>query len=259
MRYILLVFAFFAYNAFSKTTYIPVYRTLIQVIANNDSLIKSSKLMSTELISQDKTVRIYIQHEDITKEKVKAIKRAKMAAGFAEFATITSAASAALSAGSPDYYLRYLDAEYSSLLAEMYHKNAVAEQKLDVYMWIDNVSDQEIMINDLERGLTWYVKPKESMKYKLSNPDVKNLRISNVNPNNMSVKYVNVGVGSFAEKTDIGYEDDKIWVTRSMQNITTSEGQLPMMMFYVTDKKTFETEIINGREYNNSKKKSKNQ
>lgn len=77
MKYILLVIAFIACNTFAKTTYIPVYRTFIQINAQNDSIIESSKLMTAELISQDNTIRIYVQHEDVTKEKVKAIKRAK--------------------------------------------------------------------------------------------------------------------------------------------------------------------------------------
>jgi hypothetical protein len=82
-------------SAQAKTTYIPSYRSFIQIKQNDsDSIIAQSNLETLELIAQDHSFSVTIVHENVDKEKVKAIKRAKAAAGWMTFAAIMSGVSA---------------------------------------------------------------------------------------------------------------------------------------------------------------------
>ena len=70
----------------AKTTYIPTYRSFIQIKQGlNDSIIAESKLGRLDMTAQDGSFSITLVHEDVDKQKVKEIKRAKAAAGWMTF------------------------------------------------------------------------------------------------------------------------------------------------------------------------------
>ena len=206
----LFVALLFVSSVSAKTTYIPIYRSYIHIVNGTDTSAVSNNLMDLETADENGMFKIYIEHEDVTKEKVKAIKRAKRTAGWATFSAVMSGISTAFSRNSLQYMIRSTTTRIAAQLADIYNKNAHAEQTLLIDTWIENTSEDELMINDMERGLTWYVRPSQSLTIKLNNPEVTNLRISDVHNN--QVRYAMVTAGSVAEQWDIEWEDDSCWI-----------------------------------------------
>ena len=61
----------------------------------------------------------------------------------------------------------------------------------------------------MERGLTWYLKPHTSLYLPMLNPQLLELRVSDLF--HKSVKYVTIGAGSTSKKIDIEWEDEEYW------------------------------------------------
>lgn len=192
-----------------KTTYIPTYRTYFHIVNGIDTLTITSNLDTLELAEPEGMFVLRVDHEDVTHKKVKAIKRAKLAAGLMEFSTVMSGISTAFSTNSLHYMVRSTNTKYASILADIYNENANDEQKLGITAYIDNTSGQELMICDLERGLTWWILPGHSMKLTLNNPDALQLRISDAR--NERVRYTTMLAGSKVTKRDIELETDDYW------------------------------------------------
>ncbi len=195
----------------AKTTYIPTYRSYIHIVTEGDTVSTTGNLTWTELKDGGGMFEIGIEHEEVTREKVKAIKRAKAAAGWATFATVMSGVSTALSDNSLQYYVRSENTRITAELADMYAFNSKEEQTLGVSVWLHNTSRKELMVNDMERGLTWYIMPGEEREFKLHNPDAASLRISDTKNDN--VRYVMATGGSTVRKYNISWEDDDCWIT----------------------------------------------
>jgi len=94
-------------------------------------------------------------------------------------------------------------------------------ETLGIELWIENISDSELMINDMERGLTWYILPGQSANFKVNNPEVTRWRICKVNTN--VVRYVTAAAGSSVKKWEIGWEDDECWVVAVFKKGTFHE------------------------------------
>lgn len=193
----------------AKTTYIPKYQSYIHIVNGLDTMAVSNILENLELAEEGGMFTIRIEHEEVTKEKVKAIKRAKRAAGWMEFSAVMSGVSTAFSNNSLQYMVRSTNTQVAIELTDFYKANANAEQKLNIDMWIDNTSGAELLVNDMERGLVWYVQPSQSLHIKMNNPDVSNLRISDIHNNN--VRFVIAMAGSKVKKWEIDYETDEFW------------------------------------------------
>lgn len=197
-------------SVMAKSTYIPKYRTYIHIVDGSDTIVIANYLKDLELKDSRGMFNIAVEHEEVTKEKVKSIKRAKRAANLAAFSAVMSGASTAFSQNSLQYMVRSTNTRIASQLADIYSLNANAEQLLNIDALIENTSSEELIINDMERGLTWYVRPSQSLTIKLNNPEVTNLRISDVHNN--QVRYAMVTAGSVAEQWDIEWEDDSCWI-----------------------------------------------
>ena len=205
----------------AKTTYIPIYRSYIHIVNGTDTSAVSNNLMDLETADENGLFKIYIEHEDVTKEKVKAIKRAKRTAGWATFSAVMSGISTAFSRNSLQYMIRSTTTRIAAQLADIYNKNAQAEQTLLIDAWIENTSEGELMINDMERGLIWFVRPSDYLHLQLNNPDVANLRISDVHHKN--IRYALVAAGSLVEKKEIEWEDNTCWIYGVWGNLGFTE------------------------------------
>ena len=235
----------------AKTSYIPIYHVSVQFVQNGDTVTTESHSIQYDVLSQDGTVSVYIQHEDVTAEKVKAIKRAKAAAGWASISAGISAFTMVASANSSRFTSNLINAHVAAEMASYAAINAVAEQVLEIGLWIDNNSDEEIMINDTERGLIWFVLPGQSLQLPVQNPDAARLRICNANADLKSVKYVTVAVASLAEKKDIDYEDNDRWVAKGVVTREKNGQTYQKMEYAVIDKHTFERQTMKKVEYEN--------
>ena len=256
MKRLVLIFVIFMFvdSAIGKTTYIPKYRTYIHIVNGSDTIVKSNNLRNLELSSSDNMFRMYVEHEDVTNEKVKAIKRAKRAAGWATFSTVMSGISTAFSDNSLQYLVRSTNTIIAGQLAEIYKENANAEQKLMIDLWMENTTEEELMINDMERGLTWYVSPSQFFHFQLNNPDVLILRISDVHNN--QVRYAMIATGSQVYKKEIEWEDKDCWISGIWGYIGFSE--IKVIEKYVMISKTdFSEREMSIEEFKAYKKETK--
>ena len=197
-------------TAMAKTTYIPTYKSYIHIVNGTDTVSVDGILPELEMAEANGLFTIRFEHEEVTKEKVKDIKRAKRAAGWAGFAAVMSGVSTAFSDNSLQYFIRSTNTRIATDLTTIYAANAENEQILTIELWIDNPTDSELMVNDMERGLTWFILPKQSMNLKVNNPEAARLRISDAH--NGFVRYVTAAAGSSVKKWNIGWEDDECWV-----------------------------------------------
>ena len=193
----------------TKTTYIPMYRSMIRIEQGNDTIFDTNKKISLELASGDGMFRVSVNHEDMTLEKIKEIKRSKAAAGWMGFAAVMSGVSTGMTRNPFLHTIRMYNAIAISELADIYTFNAEATQILGVEAAIDNTSSEEIIVSDMERGLTWYLKPHTSLYLPMLNPQLLELRVSDLF--HKSVKYVTIGAGSTSKKIDIEWEDEEYW------------------------------------------------
>ena len=78
---------------------------------------------------------------------------------------------------------------------------------------IENTSDKEIVVNDLNRGLVWYIPPQSYLLLNMGKlPQACLLRIANTDPLHPAIKYVTIGSASFSLKFTIAYEDEDCWI-----------------------------------------------
>lgn len=263
--YIIIINALFLCLAVqAKTTYIPTYRSFIQIMQNdNDSVMAQSNLEKLELMAQDGSFSITLIHEDVDKEKVKAIKRAKAAAGWMTFAALMSGVSAGFNA---TYYnnalTTYIDmrrTENIAVLSGFMHDVSKAEQRLNIDFFIDNLSNEELMVADLARGLTWYIQPHTSMQFSMANPGIERLRISDLH--HSSVKYADIIGGNSVQKATIEWEDDNCWIVLwFVEDKDPNNNNSPYyyQTYQYIDKATFESREMTITELKEFKKTHKN-
>lgn len=236
----------------SKTTYIPTYYSYIHIKQGTDTFAISGKRASLETYSFDKRFTVSVHHEDVTHEKVKAIKRAKAAAGWSLFGTVMSTIAPG-KRGS--VFSRIQDFRQASLLTMIDAENAKAEQVLEVEIWIDNNSDNELMINDMIRGLVWYLQPHQSIQFEIGNPDMASLRISDIN--NSMIEFVTVGAGSSVKKEFISYEDDECWVVDIYRKNVSIDMPTEPVAYNWISKTSFESKKMSISDFNEFKKEMK--
>ena len=193
----------------AKTTYIPTYLSYLHIVTDKDTLSTVGNLDTLSLADPGGMFVLRFDHEDVTKEKVKAIKRAKRAAGWATFSAVLGGVSTAFSDNSLQYMIRSNNTRISTDVAAIYNVNAIAEQTLEIEFWIDNTSGHELMVCDMDRGLTWWILPRYSMRLKFHNPDASRLRISD--PQSNRVRYTSAVAGSKVTKWEVDMETDEYW------------------------------------------------
>jgi hypothetical protein len=89
---------------------------------------------------------------------------------------------------------------------------------------IENNSNQEIVINDLNRGLVWYVPPHSYLLLNMGKlPQACLLRIANTDPLQPALKYVTIGSASLSVKFTVAYEDDDCWIYLLNEETSTED------------------------------------
>ena len=240
-------------TADGKTTYIPKYRSYIHIVNSTDTIVATSNIKELSLKDKTGMFSILVEHEDVTKEKVKAIKRAKRAAGWATVSAVMSGVSTAFSNNSLQYMVRSTNTKFASQLAEIYNENAKAEEKLKIDMWVDNTSDEDLLVNDMERGLTWYVLPRQSLHILLNNPDATLLRISDLRNN--AIRYVSAMAGNMIYKGLVGWEDDDCWIISVYNNYDYENNSFDKYKWI--SKSDFSEREMTKEEFRAKKKKKK--
>jgi hypothetical protein len=239
----------------AKTTYIPKYRSYLHIISGSDTLAVANNLDTLELADKTGLFALRIDHEDITKEKVKAIKRSKRAAGWAIFSAVMNGVSMAFSDNSVEYFIKRDKTRIATDIATIFAANAKDEQTLEIDMWIDNTCGNELMVCDMERGLTWWIMPHESLQLKLNNPEAARLRISD--PQNKNVRYVAALAGSKVIKMEIELETDGYWFS-PVYKPYEPHNSFSLLHYIRISKADYIEEIISKEEFKEAKKAVKN-
>lgn len=256
MKKKVLLFAIFMFSlpVIAGTTYIPTYQSFISIMNASGEVLKSEENGSISLSVTTEDFCISVVHEEMTKEKVRAIKRKKSAAGWMAASTILSSISALSSGNSAVFEARTANARLSGLMTSMYTNNAKAAQILKVQIQFQNLSDHEMMVADIERGLVWYVRSGSTFVTELGNPDVAQLRISDVNNPNQSPLYATVCGGSTILKEDIVFENDELWIVTPADEDYELYQRSKDKEYRVVSKDDFSQQPISYEEYREMKK-----
>lgn len=219
---ILLLAATLMANA--KITYLPNYYS--HTTLEEDQIIYQDSSITKELTmpASDQRISVVVMHDTVTKERVKAIKRYRAAEILSGMAIAISSVSAMYSTVTVP--LTPIDAlrqavNYSNSLAiigsasfNMFLSEYSADilQKLPVNIIVCNNTDREITVNDLVRGLFWYVRPYYTLTLSVGNPEINNLRIAYADTNEPRPCYVEIEAANVLERVDLLYEDEQYWV-----------------------------------------------
>lgn len=253
-RVILLVIATMTLTAQAKKTYIPRYTTTMAIAMRGaDTVTVENHSLEVSLISTDGLFTATVYHDDMTMEKLKTIRRNKAATGWAAFSATASTFAYAMSDNFADRLVNYRNAKIASILSGIYSANAEAATVLGIVLVIDNPSDAELSVNDIEHGMLWHILPHGSLTLKLSNPDVAQLRIADTNNN--QPHYLTVGTGSEMKPLDVIYEDENYIVIPIY--VTDEKGIKTISCYNITDRRTFDQRSVTKEEYKQFKQQRK--
>lgn len=217
-KIVCVLFFFFAIQVciVAKTTYVPTYYTQINVEGNGFVYSDSTCRRELTMRADDGRYIITVLHDSVTAERVKAIKNMKAAAGWATAASVLYGVSAQLNPMHTSWdAVNYISDMDSKASAAMLHvaaaEGAVSLQRVQVSIIVENTSEREMMVNDMTRGLTWYVPAHNYIQLSVGNPEVNKLRIAYADCEDLKKDYVTIQAANFLEKSTISYEDDSFW------------------------------------------------
>lgn len=259
MKKLLFLFAalLFVASGFAKTTYIPTYYAQINVVGADGEFADSTLRRELTYIPKDIRYAITILQDSVTRERVKAIKSAKAASGWAMAASIMSGVSASLnpvrtSWDAVNYMTELGTMQSSAMLSAASASMASDLQKVPVTIHVDNLSDREMVVNDMKRGLTWYIPAKNYIELSVGNPEVNKLRIAYADCKDQKIDYITIQACNYLEKQTIEFEDDEVWGYEARFQGYDSYGNYSMLFshYEILNKVTFErTRIEDKKEF----------
>ena len=209
----------------AKSGNIPSYTSFVYWIQGVDTLYDEGNNILLESSSPDGTVTVRVRHEEwdnvVSERRQQLIQpwHSAMSASKGIRAIIHQGKSNTdalmITPRSPKTTPAIVAVEQLSKLTDQLDMNLNAQ-----YM-VENTSNREIVVNDLNRGLVWYVRPKSYLIFNAGSlPYACLLRIANTDPLQPSVKYVTIGSASFSKKHTIAYEDEECWIYTAGQEVT---------------------------------------
>lgn len=224
----LLIFAFVIQTLEAKTTYIPTYYTQINIEGVDGTCSDSTFRRELNMIATDGRYSITILHDSVTAERVKLIKSMKAAAGWSTAAAVLSGVSTSLNPMRTSWdavnYMSDLNSMASSSMLHIAAKeNAESLQRVPVNIIVENLSDREMVVNDMKRGLTWYVPAHNYIQLNVGNPEVNKFRIAYADCQDQKKDYITIQAANYLEKQTISYEDEQAWFVPKYS--TSGNGQ----------------------------------
>jgi len=246
----------------AKTTYIPTYLNRIFIIENGqmDSLQNHQQMLQMD--SKDNLISCFVVQQVVSPDLVKAIKQAKRTAGWLAVASGLSAGGSAFSEiqmfrGRPrgGYIAGYVEGRDMERGFDAASSEARAEAEnlktLLVDLVVKNNSEKEMLITDMDRGLVWFVLPKQETILPLAKGEECHFRISSSSPLDENVKYINVSADSNLEKYTVALETDLFWYVPISEKVKVNLGfNNPMDDGYIKiDKETMKMTAVTPTEF----------
>ena len=224
-------------SVYGKGSFVPKYTSMISIAGDGkiDTSYNESRRTLTELEADNGLFNVVIEHEALTVKKIKRINHLETMAAWATLGAVFSSVSSLSSSPSQRFRGR-MNMYVSTTLAAIYDYNATSEKKLAIDVYIKNKSSDELLIADMERGLTWYLAVGNELKIPLPNPDVVRLRISDLH--HQSVRYVTAAAGSTLKRMDVKWENDDYWAFTMVD--VDEEGLSTVTGYIVVNKATGE-------------------
>lgn len=213
-------------EACAKSTYIPKYNNRLEIKVGEDVASKESSASFLTLGLEGDDVSFTIVQQVVTSDLVKAIKAAKSAAGWSAVAAGLNAFVAVtdrITNQSPYVTYRYADAvaNTSIALSNAYRATEASDELKDlpISFVVQNNSDKEIVMNDMDRGLMWFVQPNLTITIPLDNGASLHFRVSSTALNESPIRYVTAEASNEMRKyQNLAYEDDSIWIVENVQS-----------------------------------------
>ena len=107
------------------------------------------------------------------------------------------------------------------------------------------------MVCDMERGLTWWILPQQSIQLRLNNPEASRLRISD--PQSRTVRYAMAIAGSKVTKWEIDLETDDSWYSPIYKPYVPHDS-FSLLHYIRIDKHDYSEEKISSDDFRNIKR-----
>lgn len=260
----LLLTSLIAASSFAKTTYIPYYYSQISIVKDGVERCDSSKAREMFMASDDAHYSFTVMHDSVTRERVKAIKNMKAAEGWSIVAGMLGGVSAGLNPlhngrDAVNFMISRDIIVSSAFLHQVASHEGNALQQVPTSILFENYSDKEMTINDLQRGLLWFVAPHSSLTLQCGNPEVNEFRVAY--NDNTEIEYVTIQSGNYLDKKEISYEDENVWISPITYTYDAGFDKEELMTslagFLVIDKITFEETTMSVDEFKKFKKEHK--
>lgn len=206
-----------ALTASARTGKIPSYKSFVYWIQSTDTVYSEGNALLFESSSPDATVMVRVRHEDwkntVTEKSI--LRMAPWHAVVSQRRGIRAIVHQGHANTDAMMPMKKVPGMMPNALminnlakeTDKYEMNFATE-----YM-IENTSDKEIVVNDLNRGLVWYIPPQCYLLMNMGKlPQACLLRIANTDPLHPAIKYVTIGSASFSLKFTIAYEDEDCWI-----------------------------------------------
>lgn len=240
---------FFAITVSAKREKIPSYKSFVYWIQGTDTTYSENNTLLQESLSPDGTVAIRIRHEDW-----QDIVTDKSIARLAPWHAVMSqrrGIRAIINQGRSNTDAMMPMKKIPGTMPNALSINNLSKEtdRLDMsfaceYM-IENTSNQEIVVNDLNRGLVWYVPANSYLLLNMGKlPQASLLRIANTDPLQPSVKYVTIGSASYSMKYTVAYEDEDCWIYLLNEEVSKDEDVLDFSRMLGASGNVFSTHYI---------------
>lgn len=230
-RIIFLPLLFLVLVASAKSVKIPSYRSFVYWVQGSDTIYAENNTLLHESVSPDGTVVVRVRHED-WKNTVTDKSIARMASWHAVMSR-SNGIRAIVHQGKSNTDAMMPMKKVPGLMPNALSINNLSRMTDELEMgfaceyMIENNGTQEIVINDLNRGLVWYVPAQSYLLLNMGKlPQACLLRIANTDPLQPAIKYVTIGSASFSVKFTVAYEDEDCWIYLLDEETEADEDEL---------------------------------
>lgn len=254
MRKIVVLFLIFicCLPTYSKSEYLPSYFAKVAVTDGTFAVADSSTIDELSISASNNRYSVSVIHDSITEERLRILRRnevSQVLSGIALFAGAVSTMYSLINIPTTlvstlhqaQMYVNGIGIISISSISNFVAQYNIAElQKLPITIAISNNTDKEMYINDMSRGLTWYISSFGTLSLRVGNPEINQFRLAYADTTEPQVSYIMVQAVNCIDKYSIMYENDDVWILNN--EVMTSTGYQPK--YHLKNKRNLVNRII---------------